>query len=127
MKTNLYNAPVHTWPKMPQVVNKAAAQLHPQYGEQGIPSDVFKREIERIGGYGKDSVIPSDYCYNVINKAPFSFRHLVLVRVGRGRYQYVGPNFAYTGPVLWKPKQQNERQVGSWHNGRCDLQHDPRQ
>jgi len=127
MKADFNNAPVHTWPKMAQVVNEAAAQLHKHYGEEGIPSDVLKREIERIGGYGKDSVIPSDYCYNVINKAPFSFRYLALVRVGRGRYKYVGPNCAYSGPVMWKPERENERQVGSWHNGECDLQQDPRQ
>lgn len=127
MKTDFDNAPVHAWPKMAQGVNEAAARLHKHYGEEGIPSDVLKREIERIGGYGKDSVIPSDYCYNVINKAPFSFRYLALVRVGRGRYKYVGPNCAYSGPVMWKPKHENERQVGCWHNGECDLQQDPRQ
>ena len=111
---------------MPQVVDEAAARLHPEYGEDGIPSDVLKREIERIGGYGWDSVIPSDYCYNVINKAKFSFQHRVLVRVKRGRYKYVGSSHAYTGPIMWKPKQENERQVGRWSDGECKLEIDPR-
>ena len=114
------------WPRMAQTVNDAAAGLHAEYGEQGIPSDVLKREIERIGGYAKDSVLPSDYCYNVINGASFSLRHPVLVRVERGRYEYVGPNHPYTGRVMWKPKQEAERQVGSWEHGVCRLEFDPR-
>lgn len=115
------------WPKMAQAVNEAAERLHAHYGEEGIPSDVLKREIERIGGYRRDSVIPSDYCYNVINKAGFSFQHRLLVRVKRGRYKYIGPGCPHTGPVLWKPKQGQERQVGSWRNGICQLDFDPRQ
>lgn len=113
-------------PRMAQTVNEAAAQLHPQYGDDGIPLDVLMREIERIGGYARDSVIPSDYCYNVINKVEFSFRHPVLVRVGRGRYKYIGPDHAYDGPIMWKPKQEAERQVGSWSDGKCRLEFDPR-
>ena len=111
---------------MPQAVNEVAERLHQQYGEEGIPSDVLKREIELIGEYGKDSIIPSDYCYNVVNKASYSFRHLVLLRVKRGRYKYVGPAYDYEGPILWKPKQMQERQVGIWHDGLPDLETDPR-
>lgn len=124
MKTS--EIPLGQWPRMAQVVDEAAAELHAQYGNDGIPSDVLKREIERIGGYARDSVLPSDYCYNVINRASFSFRHMVLVRVGRGRYEYVGPAHPYTGPVTWKPKQEVERQVGSWSGGACRLEFDPR-
>ena len=111
---------------MAQVVDEAAAGLHTQYGEGGIPSDVLKREIERLGGYRRDSVIPSDYCYNVINRAPFSFKCPMLVRVERGRYRYIGPEYAYNGPVMWKPKQEAQRQVGSWSGGVCRLEFDPR-
>ncbi|MGI4790147.1 MAG: DUF7225 domain-containing protein [Janthinobacterium lividum] len=123
---NLDSPPLHNWPRMAQTVDEAAAGLHTQYGEKGIPSDVLKREIECIGGYGRDSVIPSDYCYNVINRAAYSFRHWVLVRVGWGRYKYVGPDDAFTGPILWKPKQEAERQVGRWSDGVCRLDFDPR-
>jgi hypothetical protein len=111
---------------MAQVVDEAAAGLRSQFGEEGIPSDALKREIERIGGYGRDSVMPPDYCYNVINRASFSFRHPVVVRVGRGRYEYVGPDHPYTGPVMWKPKLEAKRQVGSWSGGECTLDADPR-
>ena len=110
---------------MARVVDEAAAGLHHQYAD-GIPSDVLKRQIERIGGYARDSVIPSDYCYSVINKATFSLRHPVLVRVGWGKYEYGGPDHPYIGPVTWKPKQESERQVGSWSGGVCTLDFDPR-
>lgn len=46
-------APRDTWPRMAQTVNDAAAGLHAEYGEQGVPSDVLKREIERISGSGR--------------------------------------------------------------------------
>jgi len=126
MNLKLPNSATQARPKMAQIVSEAAALLHTHYSE-GIPVSMLKREIERIGGYGRDSVIPSDYCYNVINKAPYSCRHPVLVRVERGRYKYVGPDYAYTGPILWKPKQESERQVGRWNHGVCHLEQDPRE
>ncbi len=118
---------VQNWPKMPQIVNEAAAQLQAQYGEAGIPVELLMRKIEELGGYRRDSVIPSDYCYNVINKAPASFKHLVLIRVGRGRYKYADSGCSYNGPVMWKPTGDSERQVGVWKDGKCDLAEDPRQ
>ena len=111
---------------MAKIINEAAARLQSQYGEEGIPADVLGREAECLGGYGRDSVVPSDFCYNVVNRAPGSFTHPVLLRVARGRYKYVGPGYTYTGPVLWRPKQGGERQVGSWIDGDLRLTFDPR-
>ncbi len=114
------------WPRMASVVDEAGARLQAEYGAEGIPAEAFRREIERLGGYRRDSVLPSDYCYNVVNKAPISLRHPSLLRVGRGRYKHVGPKHAYSGPIWWKPKGEGERQVGRWHEGRCLLETDPR-
>ncbi len=122
-----HDVAVDKWPKMPQVVNEAAAQLQAQYGEADIPGEVLKRKIEEIGDYRKDSVIPSDYCYNRLNLAPFSFKYLVLVHLRRGWYKYIGSGYPYNGPVMWKPKQERERQVGVWKDGDCDLWEDLRQ
>lgn len=127
MTTIVHDVDVQNWPKMPQIVNEAAAQLQVQHGEAGIPGELIKQKIEEIGGYRKGSVIPSDYCYNLINKAPFSFKHPVLVRVQRGKYKYVGPDYRYNGSVMWKPKQEREIKVGTWNGGMCDLEVDPRQ
>lgn len=112
---------------MPRAVDEAAAQLHLEYGDEGIPAQVLQREAERIGGYRHGSVLPSDYCYNIINKASYSFQHLLLVLVNRGRYQYVGPGYSYTGPVMWRPKFGAVQQVGMWKAGVCTLELDPRQ
>lgn len=126
MSADFNTSAVQQWPRMPQAVNEAAARLQAQYGEEGIPSDLLAREAERLGGYGTDSVVPSDYCYNVINRAPYSFRHPVLLRIWRGRYKYVGPGYAYTGPVMWKPFGEAERQVGCRIDGEPHLELDPR-
>lgn len=115
------------WPKMPRLVNEAAKHLDAQYREEGIPADVLMREVERIGGYARGSVLPSDYCYNQINRSAFSFKHPVLVHVQRARYKYVGPDADYTGLIYWKPKHGQEQQVGSWNDGKCQLDVDPRQ
>lgn len=114
------------WPRMASVADEAGARHQAQYGEKGIPAEALMREAERLGGYGRDSVLPSDYCYNVVNRALVSLRHPSLVRVGRGRYRHVGPEYAYTGPIWWKPKGEAERQVGRWHEGQCLLETDPR-
>lgn len=127
MSDNPKHIVVQDWPNMARSINEAAAQLHLQYGEEGIPAEVLQREAERIGGYRTGSVLPSDYCYNIINRASYSFQHLVLVLVGRGRYKYVGPGYDYSGPIMWRPKHGEEQQVGSWDAGDCTLEHDPRQ
>ncbi len=126
MPTIIHERNLQKWPKMAQTINKAAAGLRMQYGDN-ISADAIMRECQRIGGYRNDSVPPSDYCYNVINKAPESFEYPVLVRMGWGRYRYIGPGAHYYGPVMWKPKQGAERQVGQWKDGKCDLDFDPRQ
>ena len=114
------------WPKMPRMVNEAGQRLQSRYGDIEVPGEEMRCLAEELGGYRAGSVILSDYCYNVVNRARFSFQHRVLVRSARGRYLYVGPNYAYTGPVHWKPKGGQERLVGSWSTGVCTLTDDPR-
>lgn len=114
------------WPKMARLVNEAAKRLHEEYGEEGIPSDVLMREVERLGGYARNSVLPSDYCYNRINRASFSCKHPVLEHIRPGRYKYLGPQADFTGPIYWKPKQGQEQRAGYWDNGKCHLDVDPR-
>ena len=114
------------WPKMPRMVNEAGKQLQPIYGDSGIPARELRRLAEKMGEYKAGSVLPSDYCYNMVNRATFSFLYCILVRVSNGRYKYVGPNYAYTGLVLWKPKGGQERTVGQWQAGVYVLTEDPR-
>ncbi len=126
MPTEFHSQAVQDWPKMPRAVNQATALLQTQYGDEGIPGKQLKREAERIGGYKKGSVILSDYCYNLINKATYSFRYPILERVGLATYKYLGTGFKYTGRVMWNPEDGDEEQVGSWRAGVCTLEKDPR-
>ena len=114
------------WPKMPRMINEAGKRLQSTYGDTGIPAKELRRLVEELGGYKADSVLPSDYCYNLVNRAAFSCLHCILVRIAHGRYKYVGPNYAYTGPVLWKPRGGQEHSVGQWQAGVCTLTNDPR-
>jgi hypothetical protein len=107
-------------------VNEAAASLKAVYGDE-IPFKSIQREAERIGNYRRGSIIPSDYCYNLINKAPDSFRHPVLILIGPDVYKYVGPGYTdYTGPVKWRSRGGPEQIVGHWNDGRLTLKFDPR-
>lgn len=114
------------WPKMAKAVDQAGRALRARYGTAPIPAEEIKREAERIGGYKHGSVIPSDYCYNLVNRAEFSFTHAVLIHVERGLYEYVGPGYPYTGPIMWRPKGGAPRQVGSWSAGQYQMTADPR-
>ena len=118
--------PPNEWPKAAQVVNKAGENLKERLGEELITAADIQREIVSIGPYKKDSILPADYCYNRINKAPYSFRFPVFKWVERGRFRYLGPYDNYTGPIYWKPRGEPERKVGEWKSGVCCLWDDPR-
>ena len=59
---------------------------------------VFTKYIEtpdRIGSI--DSIIPSDYCYNMTNKGKVGSleRFNIFIQIKRGLYKYVGENYQY--------------------------------
>lgn len=62
----------------------------------------------------RGSIIPSDYCYDRVNKGidfqkkPRLFRHL-----DKGLYECIGENYLYSGPV----KNANDIVVGFWKDG----------
>ncbi len=76
------------------------------------------------------SVIPSDYCYNMINVGISFSRTRVLFKDRvhlfehtnpgeRGDYKIIGKVSDYNGPIFWKGKQ-----VGEWLNGVPSFFHD---
>lgn len=70
-------------------------------------------------GTNPSSVIPSDYCYNRLNRG-IAFKKHLFVRVGRSEYKYVGPEYPYSGRIYSRPKGVNQdRIVGEWKNGKC--------
>jgi hypothetical protein len=50
----------------------------------------------------------------------------MFIQEGRGQYRFVGPNYAYTGPILWQPAGEHEREVGRSVDGKATFQQDPR-
>ncbi len=69
-------------------------------------------------GRTKESIIPSDYCYNRLNngisydKQPHLFEYIY-----DKKYIYLGLNFPYTGKIFHKPKGCPEICVGELING----------
>ncbi len=110
-----------------EVVDKAGKTLKEKYNNC-IPTSEIKKKIIEIGGYAKGSILPSDYCYNRINKAPYSCRKpsLELIDNDGIYYKYWGLKAQYTGQINWKPKNGELKQVGEWKNGTQILKEDPR-
>ena len=67
--------------------------------------------ITAFPGTQRSSVIPSDYCYNIVN-AGITFDHHLFEYVEGSMYKVLGKNFPFVGPILWKG-----RKVGEWQEG----------
>lgn len=65
----------------------------------------------------KRSIIPSDYCYNRLNKG-IKFNKHIFIYLERNLYKYVGENYKYTGKVYHKPRKSRlDVVVREWKNG----------
>ena len=83
--------------------------------------EIINKVIEVYPGTNRTSVIPSDYCYNIINKLSSSFTIRLFESLGAGNYKCLGENYPYVGDIYWKDKK-----VGSWIKGKPVLTTDPR-
>lgn len=83
----------------------------------GKEGETFKRHeiidmvLKKYPGTNKDSVIPSDYCYNMTNNG-IKFKFHVFELQSRGVYKYLGEGVKYNGLVYWKGSE-----YGEWKNG----------
>jgi hypothetical protein len=82
--------------------------------------EIIDKVIELYPETNRASVIPSDYCYNIINKAAFSFT-THLFEYFEGNYICLGENYPYVGDIYWK-----NQKIGSWEKGKPVLITDPR-
>jgi len=96
---------------------QAAEQLVREEGSNILIGTTLKRRAEIIGGYRCNSILPSDYCYNYINKARYSCRNPLFVRKARNEYEFIGADARYNGPLTWRKADGSEKQVGIWING----------
>lgn len=71
-------------------------------------------------GVNKGSIIPSDYCYNLVNKDKLSNRTRLDFNlfkwIDSKTYVYIGKDQKYTGPIFHKNDLKYE-QVGYWTDG----------
>lgn len=86
-----------------------------------ITTKKLKETVHNLYGTCKGSIIPSDYCYNVVNRDPRSndFKNghpRILEQVKKGVYKYLGPNYPYNGSITYKG-----RTVGYWQTGKYFL------
>lgn len=70
-----------------------------------------------------NSIIPSDYCYNLMNiekwKNPQLLNFNIFEYVDIDTYIYLGGNYSYNGLINYKAKENSEESVvGEWTNGK---------
>lgn len=79
-------------------------------------------------GRNKESVIPTDYCYNRYNKGISLEKHLrIFEYTSDKKFRYLGENYPYTGKVFHKPKGGREVCIGELENGelKCNANEEP--
>ena len=62
-------------PKAAVVANKAGIKLRRRLGKAVFSYKDFQDEIGQISHYKKGSILPSDYCYNLVNSSAISFQY----------------------------------------------------
>lgn len=77
--------------------------------------------VNMYPGTNRTSIIPSDYCYNLVNKG-IPFTNHIFEIIGPGQYKVLGVNYNYTGHIFWSKK---EEPVGEWRNG--EITRDPKE
>jgi hypothetical protein len=103
-----------------KIKDKVLSVFQDRLGERFLREEIIDLVVNTYPGTNRSSIIPSDYCYNMINAGiPFDFH--IFESLDEGRYKCLGPNNSYTGPIYWKREQ-----VGKWEEGRYQLWKDPR-
>ena len=105
---------------IPEQMQVITAELISQNGiHYRISSQELKSMVVSRFGANPSSIIPSDYCYNRVNKGITFLKHpRLLAHVGHGIYECLGENYPYNEPVFARPKEsKSEVIVGVWENG----------
>lgn len=115
------------WTAVARSVDQAGRNLHERFHGVPIATEQFREEVAKTSDYNPSGILITDYCYSLINEAPYSFCFPLFEFLERGTYRYLGANQAYNGLITWKPTGGNgPLTVGRWENGRCFLRYDPR-
>jgi ankyrin repeat protein len=103
------------------IKDKVLSVFKNRTGEKFGRNEIIDLVVRAYHGTPRDSVIPSDYCYNTINKDNQSFKLHLFESLGGGTYKCLGSNYVYSGAIYWKDKK-----VGQWEQGKYRLWEDPR-
>ena len=97
---------------MPTIKEKVETVFQNRNGEEFLREEIIDLVVHAYPETNRSSVIPSDYCYNMVN-AGINFDFHMFESLGEGRYRCLGPRNSYTGVIYWKGEQ-----VGEWKNGK---------
>jgi hypothetical protein len=81
-------------------------------GEIHTRKEIIDMVLDAFPGTKRSGVMPSDYCYNIIN-AGIKFEHHLFEYLEDARYRVLGKGYPFVGPILWKGRKVGEWQVGS--------------
>jgi hypothetical protein len=104
----------------PQVPNRPARRIRDKiltviskrpFGEVLSRGEIISMVEKAYPGTNPTSIIPSDYCYNILNRG-IKFDFYLFEHLGHGHYKVLGTGFDYAGPIYWKDKK-----VGEWRKG----------
>lgn len=104
-----------------RIRDKVLAVFKNRVGEKFGREEIIDLVINTYPGTNRGGVIPSDYCYNAINKDPASFNPHLFESLGHGSFKCLGPGHPYSGSIYWKGEQ-----VGKWEQGKYQIWKDPR-
>jgi hypothetical protein len=100
---------------------KVLSVFKDQIGEKFLREEIIGLVVNAYPEIPRSSVVPTDYCYNMINKGKkFDFHLFESLSLNGGIFRFLGLNYPYTGPIYWKGEQ-----VGSWKKGKYELWKDP--
>lgn len=91
-----------------QIWDKIRNVFCDEVGKKFTTGEIINLVVERYPDTNKTSIIPSDYCYNMVNKGIY-FQNHVFEQLETGSYKVLGTSCDYVGPIFWIGKQ-----VGEW-------------
>ena len=91
-----------------QIWDKIRSVFCDEVGKKFTTGEIINLVVERYPDTNKTSIIPSDYCYNMVNKGIY-FENHVFEYLDHGYYKVLGTSYNYLGPIFWKDKR-----VGEW-------------
>lgn len=102
------------------IKQKMVNVLETHIGEEFSRREIIRMTIKEYPKTNPDSIIPSDYCYNLFNTG-INFDFHILEYIKRDRYKVVGLNYRYEGPIYWRRSV-----IGEWRNGKKIIRYDPK-